>query len=698
MKTLISKLIIFGLVLAVLAMFQLPKVSQGNNLTLDTQLNKLSVLPEQAPNLEINPSLVVTSQLPLSSSQEVVVLSSAQKNKTISILTQENNVAVQKNIDLTYIQQVNTQKNEPLLYAQSNDPILNANTKSNTLVAEDKYGWNFKGKIIVDWDVKHTNFSPYLEGKTMSETSNDTFYIDLSYKKKEFSGFNLELYPTQKFKLSSFVIFNIKNIQFNTGYNYDSRQLSNQTTGYLQISGNEGFFGKIFRQKGLKILHQGGENLFIETEQQKASTRERESTITTSLEKSVLDNNYFNGLEVGFAKKDMKLAIVLELGAGITSAFGGKKYSDSISLIDFYNAATDNNSIFTNLTYFGTTASIDEAYQKINTILAFTGSSNVIAASTDNPAIASFIFAAQPFITTAAAAQTTASSRPTSTSTTDIDLYQETVLRFYRSEKNYNLLNSIALNVLGVDIDRYQSHGFNTRNDLDTNVINVIDNFIESRTLLTNSVNSITPDFEPFSSSTVSGNVAFQFNHNWKQLSYGLIITKGSYSGINWFGETAILGGGVKLSLGEKFSFFINSFNSNLITNYTDKYVDNTSTKNINIKTEHLDSNLDFGIDYSFGSQSGVSLAVGSGEITQKHKSTTGTLEQYEKKNTHSITEVGYKTRFGNIDFNAGIASVVEQGKSSENQNLQNFEGTHNLANGDKLTTTIYKLRFTQNF
>ena len=159
------------------------------------------------------------------------------------------------------------------------------------------------------------------------------------------------------------------------------------------------FLVKFFVAKScLKILHQGGENLFIETEQQKASTRERESTITTSLEKSVLDNNYFNGLEVGFAKKDMKLAIVLELGAGITSAFGGKKYSDSISLIDFYNAATDNNSIFTNLTYFGTTASIDEAYQKINTILAFTGSSNVIAASTDNPAIASFIFAAQPFI------------------------------------------------------------------------------------------------------------------------------------------------------------------------------------------------------------------------------------------------------------------------------------------------------------
>ena len=33
---------------------------------------------------------------------------------------------------------------------------------------------------------------------------------------------------------------------------------------------------------------------------------------------------------------------------------------------------------------------------------------------------------------------------------------------------------------------------------------------------------------------------------------------------------------------------------------------------------------------------------MGSGEITQKHKSTTGTLEQYEKKNTHSITEAGY--------------------------------------------------------
>ena len=82
----------------------------------------------------------------------------------------------------------------------------------------------------------------------------------------------------------------------------------------------------------------------------------------------------------------MKLAIVLELGAGITSAFGGKKYSDSISLIDFYNAATDNNSIFTNLTYFGTTASIDEAYQKINTILAFTGSSNVFALQY-NPAL-----------------------------------------------------------------------------------------------------------------------------------------------------------------------------------------------------------------------------------------------------------------------------------------------------------------------
>ena len=731
MKRFINKTV-FGLILIALALIQLPIDSQSNNSLLKTQVNNLPVLSTQLSAQETSLSTNIAlgnrqTYFPLllapqtdqrinqELDQEIDSLLDTQTDLTLNIQknkplvnNQENSLITQKNNLVAVIKEIIPVLDTPVSYnqentiilvqadnlpSQENDPIL------NTLLSEDKVvsKWEFVGKIFVDWDVKSTNFSPALGDEITSETSNDTFYIDLSYGKKGFLGLDAELYPSQNLKLKTFITFDTKNIRLNTGFNYDSRQQeSNQITGYLQVSGRDGLYGKIFKQKGLKSSHQGGENLFIETREQKNSTRNRESSIIQFAEYSVLDNDYFSGLEVGFARENIKLSIVLELGAEITSAFGGKEYTDSISLVDFYNAATENNNIFTNSTYFGTTpAEMDDAYSKINNILAFANSLDVQNSS--NEAITALIANANSLITTAQTASASATSRPTG-NIEDIDIYHTEVLRFHRSETIYNLFNDVALDVLGVDIDRYQSHGFNARNNLDTDVINVIDNFLESRTLLTNSVNSITPDFEPFSSSTVSGNVAFQFNHNWKQLSYGLIITKGSYSGINWFGETAILGGGVKLSLGEKFSFFINSFNSNLITNYTDKYVDNTSTKNINIKTENLDSNLDFGIDYSFGSQSGVSLAVGSGEITQKHKSTTGTLEQYEKKNTHSITEVGYKTRFGNIDFNAGIASVVEQGKSSENQNLQNFEGTHNLANGDKLTTTIYKLRFTQNF
>ena len=61
-----------------------------------------------------------------------------------------------------------------------------------------------------------------------------------------------------------------------------------------------------------------------------------------------------------------------------------------VSLIDFYNAATDNNSIFTNPTYFGATTA-NESYSKINAILAFSNSSNVLDAAEDYPSITSLI-------------------------------------------------------------------------------------------------------------------------------------------------------------------------------------------------------------------------------------------------------------------------------------------------------------------
>ena len=76
----------------------------------------------------------------------------------------------------------------------------------------------------------------------------------------------------------------------------------------------------------------------------------------------------------------------------------------------------------------------------------------------------------------------------------------------------------------------------------------------------------------------------------------------------------------------------------------------------------------------------------------------TISLPQYQKKNTHRITEIGYKTKIGKINLRAGLASVVEEGKSSENQSMQSLNNTHNLINGDKVTTTIYKIRFEQSF
>ena len=624
MKRFINKAA-FGLILIVLILIQFSIKYQNNDFPLKRQVNNLPVLfnqlsaqenilatnitleNEQYPPVLLDPKtyhevdllLDVQTNLTLNTQKDKLLVN----NQEINLITQKNNLitATKETIPLGIPVPYNQENTLVVaqvdnLSSQENNPVL-----LDSLILENKAfsEWAFEGKVIVDWDIESSHFSSNEGSEVASETSSDTFYLTVDYGKKEFVGFNLEFYPTQNLKLRSFVTFNLKNLKFNTGFNYDSRATANKATGYFQVFSGEGFFGKIFKQKGLKTTPQGGENLFIETEKQKESIREKGNTIITSLEKSVLNNNHFDGLEVGFARENMKLAIVLELGSGINSAFGGKKYSDSISLIDFYNAAIDNNKIFTNSIYFGTTTtSMDAAYQKINTILSFVESSNIIAvASADNYAIASFISAAQPFVTTAAAAQTTASSRPTTTSTADIDIYHETVLRFYRSEENYDLLNNISLNVLGVDIDRYQSHGFNSRNDLDTDVINVIDNFLESRTLLADSINSMVPKIEPFSSNTVSGNVALQFDHQWKKLFYGLIITKGSYSGTNWFGETAVIGGGFQFSLGKKFNFFMNSFNSNLKTNYTDKYAYESSIRNINIQTENLDYNLDFGID-----------------------------------------------------------------------------------------------------
>ena len=78
--------------------------------------------------------------------------------------------------------------------------------------------------------------------------------------------------------------------------------------------------------------------------------------------------------------------------------------------------------------------------------------------------------------------------------------------------------------------------------------------------------------------------------------------------------------------------------------------------------------------------------------------SITGTITQFKKKNTHKITEIGYKTRLGKINFKAGLASVIENGKSSANQSLYSLDGSLNLENGDQLNTTVYKVRFEKNF
>ncbi len=729
MKKFIGKVvfgkIVFIVILITLTLIQFPLNPQGNNLDeqinnssvlstqlsaqendLDEQINNLPVLSAQENDLDeqINNSPVLSAQendltknlfsapqknksLP---NQEVDFL---VKNQTLLINTEPVSVLAQ-NSNLIQDLSINTQEN---LYAQKNTsqesgPIL------DTLISEDQeiYNWEFIGKVVVDWDIKSTTFSPTVGNEKKTETSNDTFYLDLSYKKKEQVGINLELYPSKNLKLESFITFMIASVRFNTGFNYDTRQDFNKATGYFQVSGRDGFYGRIFKDKGLESPHQGGDNLIVETEKQKSSIKNRENSITEAIESYTLDNDYYNGLEVGFARKNINFKIILELGAGISSAFGSQKYDNAISLIDFYNAAIDSNSIFTNDTYFGTTtASLDAAYQKINSILVFADSANVIAAAGNSPAITSLISEAQSFITDARRAGATASSL---TPTTTNDIYQTTVLNFHRSEEVYNLFNNIALEVLGLDINNYKNREYATSDLLATDAVNAIDDFLSAKTLLENSVTNIVPDFEPFPSDTVSGNIALKFDHQWKSISYGLLATKGSYSGKNWFGNTSIVGGSLKFKIGRKFNFFVNSFNSSLITTYEDKYFINSTTKNIDIKTENLTSNLNYGIDYTWGSKSGLSLAISNGEITQKHNSTTGALAQYEKKNSHSITEIGYKTKFGSIDFKAGIANVVEQGKSTVNQNLPSLDGSHNLVDGDKLTTTIYKVRFEQNF
>ena len=479
----------------------------------------------------------------------------------------------------------------------------------------------------------------------------------------------------------------------NAGVNYDTRQDSHQTMGYFQFSSRDGFYGGVLKDRGLESPHQGGEHLFIETENQKNSTKNREYSISQSAEFSVLHNDYFSGLEVGFARDNLKLTVTAELNTGITSAFGGQQYDGSISLIDFYNAATDNNSIFTNPTYFGATTA-NESYSKINAILAFSNSSNVLDAAEDYPSITSLIAGSQSFITDAGRVGATAASlTPTSTN----DAYQTETLRFYRSETIYSLFNNLALEILGLNLNQYQERKYDTTDLLATEVVTALDNFLAARVLLEESVADIVPDFEPFSANTVSGNVALKFDHQWKNLTYGLLLTQGSYSGRNWVGNTSIAGGGVKFAIGKKFHFFMNSFTSSLITNYKDKHFTNSSTVNIEFETEDLTSNIDFGIDYTWG-QSAFSLAVGNGEIIKKYNTETGTSIQYNKKNTHNIAEIGYKIKLGNINLKAGIASVVEQGESSVNYSLSSLNGNHNLVNGDKLNTTIYKVRFEQQF
>ena len=445
------KKVIFMAVLIFFLLIQFPISPQGNHFKSDNHVNNLPVLSTQLSAQENNlkKNLFLKTQKNKSLlNQEVDFLVNGQTNPLINARESKTILALAQNSNPVQSSSIHTQN----LYAQENTS-QNSDTILDVLVSEDQENslnkWKFIGKIIVDWDIKYTNFSPNRGNKKNTETSTDTFYLDINYKKQEQAGLKLELYPSQNLKLKSFVAFKIANIRLNTALNYDTRQDSdNKITGHLQISSREGFYGKIFKDKGLESPHQGGNNLIIETEKQKQSTRNRESSITQAAEFLVFDNDYYSGLEVGFVKENIKFKVVLELGTGISSSFGTQKYGNSISLTDFYTAATDNDSIFTNPIYFGTPAAIDNAYQKINSILTFADSANVLVAAENYSSITSLINESQTFITDAEAVGVTASSlTPTSTS----DVYPTTVLNFYRSEKIYNLFNNLAKTILGLD-------------------------------------------------------------------------------------------------------------------------------------------------------------------------------------------------------------------------------------------------------
>ena len=301
----VSVKMVFIAVLVVLTLVQFPINPKGNNLKSDNQVNNLPKLSSQlsAQETSVIKNLFLLPQKTDSLSYQeanfaIEIQSNLEtNNKKNQIFFQHNN-PIQKNNFA-----VSGRENKPVLYAQENisqedDPLL-------ALASEEKKKpkWNLVGEIIVDWDIQSTDFSPNEESQVVSETtSNDTFYIDISYENKEVVGFNLELYPSQNLKLESFLTFKIKNIVLNAGVNYDTRQDSHQTMGYFQFSSRDGFYGGVLKDRGLESPHQGGEHLFIETENQKNSTKNREYSISQSAEFSVLHNDYFSGLEVGLVK------------------------------------------------------------------------------------------------------------------------------------------------------------------------------------------------------------------------------------------------------------------------------------------------------------------------------------------------------------------------------------------------------------
>lgn len=204
-----------------------------------------------------------------------------------------------------------------------------------------------------------------------------------------------------------------------------------------------------------------------------------------------------------------------------------------------------------------------------------------------------------------------------------------------------------------------------------------------------------------------SNNSALKINWSVGKASIGLIYVTGKADTVAFEGETQLLGLGssYNLEVGTgNLNFFVNYFSSNI------KTADKVTSANLvitDIASEKTNNNMDIGLDYSINKNNDISLAFASGTtglkatnswVGDNRPATLPVRSEYQRKNTHSVIELGYRIRLNDLQIRLGYATLTEKGESDEGQYFSTRSGDVDLAKGEESVSSKFKLALRYDF